>query len=225
MLAKAQLLQLQRGQLKARCNPGILTGAGTIRYSVLYLAGILCLLVGLPVLSAKEAQSVKISRFSTKKYGDKPFFVMAKSSSKLPVTIFVNGPASVDNEGEVSLKGAGKVRIFGVQMGNDQFMPAKPAMVTLELAEASLVVRAEDKKMKEGEKTPELTVTYKGFVNGESVKNLTKPASAKLVETGRGKRKKYKIAPSGSESMNYSFKYVSGSLEIIPEKKSIFGRN
>ena len=121
------------------------------------------------------------------------------------------------------------MRIFAVQMGNDQFMPTKPAMVTLELAEASLVVRAEDKKMKEGEKTPELTVTYKGFVNGESVKNLTKPASAKLVETGRGKRKKYKIVPSSSESMNYSFKYVSDGLEIgleiIPEKKSIFGRN
>ena len=147
---------------------------------------------------------------------------MAKSSSKLPVSIFVTRPASADNEGKVSLKGAGKVRFFAVQMGNDQFMPAKPA---LEVAEASLVVRAEDKKMKEGEKTPELTVTYKGFVDGESVKNLTKPAVAKLVETGRGKRKNYKIVPSGSESMNYSFKYVSGSLEIIPEKKSIFGRN
>jgi hypothetical protein len=141
-----------------------LTGAGTIRYSFLYLAGFLCLLVGLPVLSAKEVQSVKISRFSSKEYGDKPFFVMAKSSSKLPVTIFVNGPASVDNEGEVSLKGAGKVCIFAVQMGNDQFMPAKPAMVTLEVAEASLVVRAEDKKMKEREKTPELTLQYEGFV-------------------------------------------------------------
>ena len=114
------------------------------------------------------------------------------------------------------------MRFFAVQMANDQFMPAKPA---LEVAEASLVVRAEDKKMKDGEKTPELTVTYKGFVNGESVKNLTKPASAKLVEMVRGKRKKYKIFPSGSESMNYSFKYVSGSLNIISEKKSIFGRN
>ena len=117
------------------------------------------------------------------------------------------------------------MRIFAVQMGNDQFIPANPAEVTLEVAEASLVVRAEDKKMKEGEKTPELTVTYKGFVNGESVKNLTKPAVVKIVETDRGKRKNYKIVPSGSESMSYSFKYVSGSLEIIPEKKSVFGRN
>jgi len=200
-------------------------GTGTIRFSVLYLACFLCLLVGLPALEAKEAQTVEIGRLSPKKYGDKPFVVTAKSSSKLPVSIFVNGPASVDNGGRVTIKGAGNVRVFAVQMGNDQFIPAKPAMVTLEVAEASLVIRAEDKKMKEGEKTPELTVTYKGFVNGESVKNLTKPAVTKLVETGRGKRKKYKIVPSGSESMNYSFKYVSGSLEIIRNKKSVFGRN
>jgi len=196
-----------------------------MRLSVICLAGYLCLLAGLPALEAKEVQTVKISPFSGKKYGDKPFVVTAKSSSKLPVSIFVNGPASVDKRGKISIKGAGKVRVFAIQMGNDQFMPAKPAMVALEVAKASLVIRAEDKKMKEGEKTPELTVTYKGFVNAESVKNLTKPAVAKLVETGKGKRKKHKIVPSGSESKNYSFKYVSGDLEIIFKKKSFFGRN
>ena len=225
MLAKTEPLRYPSRQLKARSKPGILMGTGTMRLSVSCLAGFLCLLAGLPTLEAKEVQTVKISRFSAKKYGDKPFVVTAKSSSKLPVSIFVNGPASVDKRGKITIKGAGKVRVFAVQMGNDQFMPAKPAMVTLEVAKASLVIRAEDKKMKEGEKTPELTVTYKGFVNGESVKNLTKPAVAKLVETGNGKRKKHKIVPSGSESMNYSFKYVSGDLEIIRKKKSFFGRN
>ena len=196
-----------------------------MRLSVVCLAGFLCLLAGLPALEAKEVQTVKISRFSAKKYGDKPFVVTAKSSSKLPVSIFVNGPASVDKRGKITIKGAGKVRVFAIQMGNEQFMPAAPAMGALEVAKASLVIRAEDKKMKEGEKTPELTVTYKGFVNAESVKNLTKPAVAKLVETGKGKRKKHKIVPSGSESTNYSFKYVSGYLEIIRKKKSFFGRN
>ena len=225
MLAKTEPLRYPSRQLKARSKPGILMGTGTMRLSVSCLAGFICLLAGLPTLEAKEVQTVKISRFSAKKYGDKPFVVTAKSSSKLPVSIFVNGPASVDKRGKITIKGAGKVRVFAVQMGNDQFMPAKPAMVTLEVAKASLVIRAEDKKMKEGEKTPELTVTYKGFVNGESVKNLTKPAVAKLVETGKGKRKKHKIVPSGSESRNYSFKYVSGDLEIIRKKKSFFGRN
>ena len=79
--------------------------------------------------------------------------------------------------------------------------------------------------MKEGEKIPEFTVIYKGFVNGESVKNLIKPAVAKLVETGKGKRKKHKIVPSGSKSMNYNFKYVTGDLKIMSKKRSFFGRN
>ena len=137
----------------------------------------------------------------------------------------MNGPASIDKKGKISLKGAGKVRVFAIQMGDDQFTPAKPEMVTVDIAKVPLVVQAEDKKMNEGEKTPDFTVVYKGFVNGESVKNLTKPAVAKLVETGEGKRKKQKIVPSGSQSKNYSFRYISGDLKIISRKKSFFGRN
>ena len=98
-------------------------------------------------------------------------------------------------------------------------------LVTVEIAKASLLVRAVDKTMKEGEKHPDFTVTYKGFVNGESVENLTKPAIAKLVEVGKGKIKKRKIVPSGSESRNYSFKYISGDLNVIRKRKSFFERN
>ena len=224
-LAKRRPLRYSSRELRAKNQPGILMGTGTVRFSVVCLTALFCLLAGLPALEAKEAQTIKISRISAKKYGDKPFVVRAKSSSKLPVSIFVNGPASIDKKGKITVKGAGKVRVFAVQMGDDEFAPAKPGMVTLDIAKASLIVQAEDKKMKEGEKIPEFTVIYKGFVNGESVKNLTKPAVAKLVETGKGRRKKQKIVPSGSESMNYSFKYISGDLKIASKKRSFFGRN
>ena len=224
-LAKPRPLRYLSRELRAKNQPGILMGTGTMRFSVACLAALFCLLAGLPALEAKEAQTIKISRISAKKYGDKPFVVRAKSSSKLPVSIFVNGPASIDKKGKITLKGAGKVRVFAIQMGDDQFTPAKPEMVAVDIAKAPLVVQAEDKKMKEGEKTPEFTVIYKGFVNGESVKNLIKPAVATLVETGEGKRKKQKIVPSGSQSKNYSFRYISGNLKIMSKKKSFFGRN
>ncbi len=224
-LAKPQPLRYPFRELRAKSQPSILMGTGTMRFSIACLAALFCLLAGLPALEAKEAQTIKISRISAKKYGDRPFVVTAKSSSKLPVSIFVNGPASIDKKGKITVKGAGKVRVFAVQMGDDEFAPAKPGMVTLDIAKASLIVQAEDKKMKEGEKIPEFTVIYKGFVNGESVKNLTKPAVAKLVETGKGRRKKQKIVPSGLESMNYSFKYISGDLKIASKKRSFFGRN
>ena len=224
-LAKLRALRYPSRELRAINQPGILMGTGTMRFWVAYLAALFCLLAGLPALEAKEAQTIKISRISAKKYGDEPFVVRAKSSSKLPVSIFVNGPASIDKKGKITLKGAGKVRVFAIQMGDDQFTPAKPEMVAVEIAKAPLVVQAEDKKMKEGEKNPEFTVIYKGFVNGESVKNLIKPAVATLVETGEGKRKKQKIVPSGSQSKNYSFRYIPGNLKIMAKKKSFFGRN
>jgi len=224
-LAKLRALRYPSRELRAINQPGILMGTGTMRFWVAYLAALFCLLAGLPALEAKEAQTIKISRISAKKYGDEPFVVRAKSSSKLPVSIFVNGPASIDKKGKITLKGAGKVRVFAIQMGDDQFTPAKPEMVTVDIAKAALVVQAEDKKMKEGEKPPEFTVIYKGFVNGESVKNLIKPAVATLVETGEGKRKKQKIVPSGSQSKNYSFRYIPGNLKIMAKKKSFFGRN
>ncbi len=197
-----------------------------MRFPVACLAALFCLLAGfLPALEAKEAQTIKVSRISNKKYGDDPFVVTAKASSKLPVSIFVNGPASVDKKGKITIKGAGKVRVFAVQMGNDSYAPAKPEIVTVDVGKAPLTVRAEDKKMKEGEKIPDFTLIYKGFVNGESVKNLTKPAVANLVESGKGKSKKMRIIPSGSESMNYSFKYISGDLKVTSKKRSFFGRN
>ena len=196
-----------------------------MRFSVACLTVFFSLLTGPSVLEAKEAQTIKISRISAKKYGDKPFVVRAKSSSKLPVSVFVNGPASIDKKAKITIKGAGKVRVFAIQMGDDRYAPAKPEIVTLDIAKAVLIVQAEDKKMIEGQKIPEFTVSYKGFVNGESAKDLVKPAIAKMVETGKGKRKKHIIVPSGSESMNYSFKYISGDLKIASKKRSFFGRN
>ncbi len=200
-------------------------GTGTMRFSIACIVASFCLMAGSAALEAKEAQTIKINRISAKKYGDKPFVVTAKASSKLPVSIFVNGPASIDKKGKITIKGAGKVRVFAIQMGDDRYATAKPEIATVDIAKAPLIIRAEDKKMKEGEKIPDFTLIYKGFVKGESVKNLTKPAVAKLVETGKGKRKKQKIIPSGSESMNYSFKYISGDLEITSKKRSFFGRN
>ena len=200
-------------------------GKGTLRLSFAYLIASLILSVGFPAVEAKEAQTIKMGRISKKKYGDEPFLVKATASSKLPVSIFVNGPASVDKKGVITIKGAGKVRVFAVQMGDDRFAPAKPEIKTLDITKAPLVIKAEDKKIKEGGEIPEFTLIYKGFVNGESAKDLIKPAIAKLVEEGEGKRKKRKIVPSGSISNNYSFKYISGDLQIISKKKGFFGRN
>ena len=186
---------------------------------ILFLMGMF-LVVG---VFAKETQAIAIQKITIQKYGAKPLSVKAASTSKLPVSLFVNGPAVI-NGGLLTIKGAGTVRIFALQSGDEQFKAAAPAMTSFLVEKAELIVIAEDKTMDEGGKEPELTLVYKGFVNGDTEKSLERSAIAKIVETGKGFRKKKQIVPSGAKSANYSFKYITGDLKLARKKKGIFGR-
>ena len=200
-----------------------LMGTGTTRFAVAWM--ILSFFGALSVVDslAKDAQTIAIEKITTQKYGAKPFAVKAASTSKLPVSLFVNGPAVIKG-GLLTIKGAGTVRIFALQAGDEQFKAAAPAMTSFLVEKAELTVKAEDKTMDEGGKEPELTLVYKGFVNGDTEKTLESPAKAKIVESGKGFRKKKQIVPSGAKSANYSFRYVTGDLKFTRKKKGLFGR-
>lgn len=177
----------------------------------------LCFLVFSAVESqAKEFQTISIEKISSKIYGVKPFKVKALASSKLPVAILVSGPAEIDQSGVLFVKGVGTVRLIAIQNGNKQFIAAKPVLLSFEVVKAELTVVAEDKTIRKGETVPELKIEYRGFVNGDSIKSLKKPAIAKVMETGKGLLKKTRIVPSGAESPNYTFKYLTGVLKVKP---------
>jgi hypothetical protein len=187
----------------------------------LQVVGLFILFFGgfLPVESqAKESQTISVEKISSKVYGVKPFKVKALASSKLPVSILVSGPAEIDQSGILSVKGVGMVRLIAIQNGNKQFIAAKPILLTFEVTKAELTVIAEDKTINKGETAPELTIDYRGFVNGDSVNSLKKTAIAKITETGTGLLKKTRIVPSGAESPNYTFKYLTGVLKVNPKK-------
>ena len=186
---------------------------------IVFLIGIFLSVEGF----AKENQAIAIQKITTQKYGAEPLSVKAASTSKLPVSLFVNGPAVIKG-GLLTIKGAGTVRIFALQAGDEQFKAAAPAITSFLVEKAELTVKAEDKTMDEGGKEPELTLVYKGFVNGDTEKTLESPAKAKIVESGKGFRKKKQIVPSGAKSANYSFRYVTGDLKVTRKKKGLFGR-
>ena len=186
------------------------------RIRLLAVSSFICLFCGFSSfeIQAKESQTIAVEKITSKIYGAKPFKISALASSKLPVSILASGPAVIDQAGFLTIKGAGLVRLIAIQNGNNQFLAAKPILLTLEVAKAELTVIAEDKTMIKGENTPELTIEYKGFADGDSVKSLKKPASAKIIETGKGFLKKTRIVPSGAESTNYTFKYLTGVLKV-----------
>ena len=186
------------------------------RIRLLAVSSFICLFCGFSSfeIQAKESQTIAVEKITSKIYGAKPFKISALASSKLPVSILASGPAVIDQAGFLTIKGAGLVRLIAIQNGNNQFFAAKPILLTLEVTKAELTVIAEDKTMIKGENTPELTIEYKGFADGDSVKSLKKPASAKIIETGKGFLKKTRIVPSGAESTNYTFKYLTGVLKV-----------
>ena len=154
------------------------------RIRLLAVSSFICLFCGFSSfeIQAKESQTIAVEKITSKIYGAKPFKISALASSKLPVSILASGPAVIDQAGFLTIKGAGLVRLIAIQNGNNQFLAAKPILLTLEVTKAELTVIADDKTMIKGENTPELTIEYKGFADGDSVKSLKKPASAKIIE-------------------------------------------
>ena len=67
-----------------------------------------------------------------------------------------------------------------------------------------------------GKENPEFEVSYKGFVNGEDEKALSKEPIASTKATISSPAGEYAIEVSGAEAKNYEMSYVNGILTILP---------
>jgi pectin methylesterase-like acyl-CoA thioesterase len=85
---------------------------------------------------------------------------------------------------------------------------------TLTIDKANLTVTADNKTKAYGAANPDFTVVYEGFVNAETVSELTSTASATTAATATSNAGTYAITASGAASANYSFTYVDGTLTV-----------
>jgi hypothetical protein len=85
---------------------------------------------------------------------------------------------------------------------------------TLTVTPANLTVTANNQVMPLGGPLPALTVSYAGFVNGETAAVLTTPATATTTATAASAAGTYPITPAGAAAANYSFTYVNGTLSV-----------
>jgi gliding motility-associated-like protein len=65
------------------------------------------------------------------------------------------------------------------------------------------------------EQNPVLTITYSGFVNGEDKSVLDVLPTASTIANAESDAGIYTITVSGGSDNNYSFKYISGVLNIL----------
>src|SRR5207245_661658 len=90
-----------------------------------------------------------------------------------------------------------------------------------------LTITADIKTKLYGAALPGLTVSYSGFVNGDSSASLTTQPSISTTATSASHvaGSPYSITASGAVDSNYSIGYVAGSLTVTPASLTIAADN
>lgn len=101
-----------------------------------------------------------------------------------------------------------------VSGGNDGNYTFKPVDGILTVTPAILTVIADSKAKVYGEPSPDLTITYSGFVNGENWNALDVAPEASLNADSTSSAGDYSIVVSGGQDDNYSYYYVNGTLTV-----------
>jgi len=109
---------------------------------------------------------------------------------------------------------AGSNNLIVVFTPTDTNYAPATSSVPLLVLKATLTARADDKSVAVGAPIPPLTITYTGFVNGDSVTNLDVLPIASTTATTNSPAGLSPITPAGGSDDNYTFNYVDGTLNV-----------
>ena len=96
---------------------------------------------------------------------------------------------------------------------------------TLTVTAAGLTITADNQTKVYGAALPTLTVSYSGFVNGDTVANLTTQPTLGSTATASSDTGTYAITASGAVDSNYTISYVNGTLTVTPATLTIAADN
>jgi len=100
------------------------------------------------------------------------------------------------------------------------YAPASGTM-TDTIVPAALTVSANNETMVRGNPVPALTVSYNGFVDGQTVSNLTVQPTATTTATSESLPGQYAIAVAGAVDPNYIIGYVPAIMTVTKKLGSI----
>jgi trimeric autotransporter adhesin len=161
-----------------------------------------------------------------KTYGDADFNGGATSLNVTSPIVYASSNPAVATivAGNIHIVGAGTCNITASQTG-DGFYPPASVTRTLTVNKAALTIRADDNIRFELLANPPLTLTYTGFVLGEtSTALLTQPivSTTAVLSSAPGA---YPITVSGATSDNYTITHVNGVLTVVPKQNQVITFN
>jgi len=87
---------------------------------------------------------------------------------------------------------------------------------TLTINPVGLTITADNQSKGYGAALPGLTVSYSGFVNGDTAGSLTTAPAVTTSGTASSPAGSYPITASGAVDANYTISYVAGTLTVSP---------
>ncbi|MCU1312099.1 MAG: hypothetical protein JWO20_3224 [Candidatus Angelobacter sp.] len=177
------------------------------------------------LLIGNATQTITFGALANKTYGDAPFTVSATGgASGNPVT-FSSTTAPVcttsgTNGSTVTIVSTGTCTIKASQAGNSSYNAATDVNQSFTIAKATLTITADNKSRNYGDANPAFTVSYGGFVNGETLATSgvtgTPTATTTATPSSSTAGSPYAItAAIGTlASGNYAFSFVAGQLTI-----------
>ena len=142
---------------------------------------------------------------------------------------FVNGETSTVLGGTLALS-----RVPGENVGDYAITPSGLTLTnyaitfangTLSIEPAALTITADNQSTGYGAGLPALTVSYSGFVNGDTAASLTTAPTVTTTGTASSPVGTYPITASGAVDTNYTISYVAGTLTVNPVPLTITANN
>lgn len=163
------------------------------------------------------AQAFTFNALPVKTYGDADFNGGAISLNTAQPIVYTSSNPAVATivSNNIHITGAGTTTITATQ-ASDGFYPPANVSQTLTVNKAALTIKADDKAKPEGDPNPALTVTYTGFVNGETASVLTTPVTITTTALTTSPAGTYPIVPSAATAANYNIAFANGVLTVSP---------
>lgn len=114
----------------------------------------------------------------------------------------------------ITIVGAGNFVITGTQTGNEEFLPLESSSVNITVAKATLNISANNQTREFGQKNPDFTLSFDGFVNGENENVLDELPKTICAANENSEMGDYDIVVYGGKDNNYEYVYHNGTLTI-----------
>ncbi|WP_143822349.1 NHL domain-containing protein [Mucilaginibacter pedocola] len=179
-------------------------------------------------INRNAAQTITFNPLAAVTYGTADYSPGATSTNTtIPITYTSSNTAvaTITPSGLIDIVGPGNTVITASQAAGTGYDAATPVARTLVVNPAVVTITAANKSKNYGAANPALTVSYSGFVNGDTQTVLTQQPTISTTATAASAAGTYPITATGATAANYTFNYTAGTLTVGKVSLTITANN